>query len=216
MSSPEITYLNVLKEQGWRYLQSLELGCQYGWVEVIRYTIDLINVFQVTKSLNLIIAAECGHVDIVEFLLQHEASPSEMAFTAAAKHGQTQILRILFSHNTRVNLSDLLSEAIINNHVDTARFILERHTKQPHLRDTLILPAIKGYTEMFQLFFSQNPDLDEETAGRVLTISAQNNHLEILQYLLSLRKWSSSQIQHALERAEKERCVDTAKLLKTL
>src|ERR1700757_2655954 len=84
----------------------------------------------IDKNEYLVQAAEHGHLEIVEELLDHITDleqQGESALIQAAKNGHLMIVRKLF--NRGVNLdsdSEALTVAIANHHLDVIKLILKR------------------------------------------------------------------------------------------
>ena len=103
--------------------QFVQLALSWGQIEVFKQQLPMIlpnAIINEKGQTALILAAECGHADIVELLLEAgakvdlQANNGQTALAAAAENGHADIVEILLDHNADPKLADRESRIPIN------------------------------------------------------------------------------------------------------
>jgi len=148
-----------------------------------------------TSGTSLAVALEKGHADIVRLLLRHGATIDGNAILGAVKKGDLPVLEALLLNpnigpgviNTLSIGKTPLSLAVELGHSDVVTLLLNKGA-------TVNIEAIyaaceKGDVSSLELFFSDTTDPEvinaELEVGSGLEVAVENNHLEVVKFLLS-------------------------------
>jgi hypothetical protein len=156
------SYLQLLKFAGNQDVNVIAGASTYGYIEIIRYMVDLGIVADLTRFLN--VAANEGHAEIVQFLIEKGADPSrnKRPLTSAVREGHLEVVRVLLANR------GYLPEQT-NGYISV--YVAARH----------------GHVEIMKLLLT--PQMDSFiTFNNLLSITIEAGHLEMLKYLLRFEK----------------------------
>uniref|UniRef100_A0A0N4ZQ68 ANK_REP_REGION domain-containing protein n=1 Tax=Parastrongyloides trichosuri TaxID=131310 RepID=A0A0N4ZQ68_PARTI len=150
----------------------------------------------------LIVAARCGHTDIVRKLVEDsdiDETDNEgwSALLNASQNGYTEICDILLQNGGSIELSDLmgwtpLMWAVYNNHIDTVKLLLENKA-HPNVVDEedgltpLILASGRGYEEIvtYLLKYGGTTNTSDKFGSTPLIWAARKGYYGIVERLLN-------------------------------
>jgi ankyrin repeat protein len=138
--------------------EALIKACEGGSEEIVRLLIEKGADVHFKGETSLEQASIRGSLKLVQLLLEAGADPSNdeyLPLNLAARNGHTHIVRIFLDRFPRVNLGQLCTEAITNDHLETLKFLQSRGAE---------LVSFHG--------------------GQLLEMAAYLNHLEMTRYLL--------------------------------
>jgi len=140
---------------------------------------------QGTLGKELDYAAEEGHVDIVQLLIDAGAQDLGIALVGPSSNGNMAVIRLLVN-NGADNFNDAIEFAAINGHVQVVDYFVSCGVT--NLEQCLVLAAQNGHIEVIKLLINRGVNIVE--AGRYAIVAAlRNGHQDIaaLLELCSLR-----------------------------
>ncbi len=157
-----------------------------------------------TSDTPLMVAAEYGHIDIVEDLITRGAdidAKNNHGYTAlmyAAKQGHMQTVAFLINHKADLNLCDYVGDtalihAVLNGKTEVVKYFLDRGSDiniQNCLGCTPLMEAILcGHSETAILLINSGADLNlrDYTGNTPLTDAASYGCTEVVKHLLKNR-----------------------------
>ncbi|XP_033750497.1 ankyrin repeat, PH and SEC7 domain containing protein secG-like [Pecten maximus] len=106
-------------------------------------------------------AAEGGHIDMVNFLLDRGADPAESdALSGAALGGHIEIVKILLDKGADVNKSDALSGAAGGGHIEIVKILLDKGA-DVNKAYPLIQAASRGHEDTVRLLLRNGADWNQ-------------------------------------------------------
>ena len=153
-------------------------------------------------------AAKCGHLDVLQFLMQLDskygkidpAAKDNYALTHAASKGQLNVVEYLMELDPKYgvdpasqrNLAFIL--AAENNHLDVMKYLLAldpRYGIDPAAQrnEALIVSASWGHLDIVKYLMTLDPisGIDPSACNNKAIVQVcTNGHLDVLQYLMSL------------------------------
>lgn len=154
-------------------------------------------------DLPIYVAAENGHADMVEFLIKNGADKNHRRTTgiskgksiahAAAENGHVDVLQVLFDKDSQLlkdeSSYEVLRPAILNNQIETVKFLLEHDVLRPSCKPTQELWS----GPLYSATISNRREILEMLTDKILTWPLQN-----ILYFLNLNLFKSCMI-HAMD-----------------
>ena len=156
-----------------------------GYLDIVKYLVENGANVHVSNDLALRRSAKRGHFEIVKFLVENGANVSaddDCAVIWAAKRGHLNIVEYLAGKGANVhagnNLAFLLSAEY--GHLPVVKYLVE--CRNPNPGSAWNLPCIDTNNEEYRYFWSVLFMCTNNNYA--LRWSAQNGHLEVVQYLV--------------------------------
>lgn len=177
------------------------VAAQQGHVEVVQ-TLFAYDPYPQRVFSALMLASLAGHLPVVEFFLQEEVDPNQpgqdgkgqeiLPLLAATQNGHMSLVKRLLTCDPESNLVDsALLVAAQQGHVDIAKHLLTYELEEPTIPSALMVASMHGMLSVVDLLLAQGdyantPGLAENGSYFFpLVMAAQQNHLEVVQRLLS-------------------------------
>ncbi|XP_067661816.1 serine/threonine-protein phosphatase 6 regulatory ankyrin repeat subunit B-like [Haliotis asinina] len=153
----------------------LHIACDSGHIDVVQYLLSLkllgINSRGWNKRTPVMFAAEEGHKEVIELLINHRADLSIIdkggnnILHIACKNGHIDVVQYLFSLNS-----------------------LDINSRGRKKRTPVMFAAEEGYKKVIELLINHRADLSiiDNVGNNILHIACQSGHIDVVQYLLSL------------------------------
>jgi len=169
-------------------------------IELLKYTKD-INLKNNNGCTALILAAQNGHTNVVQLLLQEHINVNIQnndgcdALIFAAQNGYTDVVRLLLDKDVNVNMqSNNRNTALIlaanNGHADIVRSLINKNAdidmRANNGYTALILAAYNGHTDIVKLLLQNNADVNiqNDDGCTTLILATQNGYINIVRLLL--------------------------------
>lgn len=210
-----IKYIQICAEKKYHKPSPLFVACKFGFTSVVKTflapdskMIDSKN--DITQS--LYVAAEHGHDEIADLLLEHGAHPDngyyENPLRIASEEGHIEIVRKLLAAGAKKEITNALYRVASKGEVEIAELLLE-HGAQVNaiwhytvyeagflvgtmvkVDTTSLHQAVRyGHAEMVRLFLQNNADTTiKDSSGMIpLHIAASEGNLGIVKQLLKAK-----------------------------
>ena len=166
-----------------------------------------INAESETGATPLVLAAENGKLETLQFILQHKDKIANIeakgvgggtALHVAAREGHVDIIELLFTNGADINAESEtgatpLVLAAENGKIEALQFILQHKDKIVNIEargagggTALHVAAIKGHADVIELLLTNGADInaESETGATPLVLAAENGKIEALQFIL--------------------------------
>ncbi|XP_048250649.1 uncharacterized protein LOC124152553 [Haliotis rufescens] len=155
---------------------------------------------------NSILHVAClgGHVDIVKYVLSQNVADinsrgryGRTPLMVAAENGHRQVFDLLVREGADVTLVDdgrnnILHVACLGGHVDVVKYVLSQkvtdiNSRRQYGRTPLMVAAVKGHRQVFDLLVTQGADVTLVDDGRnnILHVACLGGHVDMVKYVLS-------------------------------
>jgi len=181
-----------------------------GYILVLRWLYE----FYPEKALppeEIVMAARCGHVPVVGFLLPFvRREHVEAALKAAAANGHVDVMDVLLTIHCSVGKSMLA--AARNGHAQVVQYLLDRgyNDRYTYVNPALLAAAQGGHWSVLELLVDLS---DAYTIGDALMTAAMNGREELVTFLLGRCRLEKSVVARALKNAAERDYCDLVKLL---
>jgi ankyrin repeat protein len=148
---------------------------------------------ETARGAAIVMAAQKGHLKIVQALLADRALPQvargDAVFTAA-RNGHLEIVRLLLANRATIddeNRGLAVQYAAENNQLELVRLLLANGAAiSKDDRGLAVRCSAKyGHLEIVRLLLANEDTIDEFDRGMAVVYSASRGHLEIVQFLLA-------------------------------
>ena len=133
-------------------------------------------------------AAEGGHYDIAELLIERGANNFDGALFAAAAAGKHKMVELLIEHDAS-NLNEALRVAAANGHVKVVDILLD-HRIRKNLDESLRIASANGHIKVVELLLKRRGKTIN--LGKALYAAQQSNHRKIASLLRSTMRKNKS------------------------
>ncbi|EGG25044.1 hypothetical protein DFA_03290 [Cavenderia fasciculata] len=138
-------------------------------------------------------AAESGNLELVEFLLQQGSTTTvitNLAIENASQQGHITILEAIFNHINNNNNNNNLDHPKLKkiNKIKNANILTSR---------AYDLAAFDGHVGVLKLLDSFECDATKDA----IDMAVKNNHIQVVEYMLGIKKYKSLFTQKAIKRA---------------
>lgn len=155
----------------------LELCARYGYVRVMRILLHKFGYHIPAKVVTL--ACTYDAVELVQLLVQRGCSMSVLALDRAARHGNFEVVKYLFSVHAPYR-SDLMAAACRQSNVDIVKFLYDRGV--PWCYHAMNLACRFGHYEVMVYAHLHNAPYNRDSINQACRFS----HKHIVEYLLSM------------------------------
>ncbi|WP_341751923.1 ankyrin repeat domain-containing protein [Candidatus Tisiphia endosymbiont of Piscicola geometra] len=155
-----------------------------------------INAINYSGRTELHIASSDGNINMVKFLLQHQANPNtkdnrqKTPLESAIYHGHLNIVKLLFDYKAHDDLTHLLVTAVVNDHNEIVKFLLEEKNANPRNAECNATPLLhvmitKGKIDIVKMLIKHDDNVNVAYHNEYpIDVAIREEQYQILEYLL--------------------------------
>ncbi|MFU7503057.1 MAG: ankyrin repeat domain-containing protein [Candidatus Tisiphia sp.] len=155
-----------------------------------------INAINYSGRTELHIASSDGNINMVKFLLQHQANPNtkdnrqKTPLKSAIYHGHLNIVKLLFDHKAHDDLTHLLVTAVVNDHNKIVKFLLEEKNANSRNAECNATPLLhvmitKGNIDIVKMLIKHGDNVNVVYHDEYpIDVAIREEQYQILEYLL--------------------------------